>query len=149
MKLIFTNPSTPASKLIKLIDGGKYSHVGILTNNASAVAHATMAKGVIRQPLDVFVKLFPEHEVVSFTAPCEQQGEEWLLQQTGKPYDFGALWKFIFPCIELGEADKWYCSELAMATMLMSGIEIPQADNFGVHRLYGMAKALEALEALK
>lgn len=149
MKLIFTNPPTLAAKLIKLIDGGKHSHVGILTNNASIVTHATMAKGVIRQPLDVFVKLFPEHEIVSFTAPCEQQGEDWILQQVGKPYDFLALWKFIFPCIELGEADKWYCSELAMATMMMSGIEIPQADAFGVNRLYGMAKALEALKALK
>lgn len=128
---------------MKLVDGGKYSHVGIITNNV--VTHATMSKGVIRQPLSQFVSLFPTHEIVSFNTPSPLVGENWLLSQVGKGYDFKGMWKVVFPFLQAGDGDKWYCSELALATMLMSGIEIPLQDTFGVKRLYEMAKALQAV----
>jgi uncharacterized protein YycO len=149
MKIIFTHAYTVGGALIRFLDGGYWNHCGIITEDGMNVTHATMQKGVIRQPLWKLQQDFPRHTIIDVPVGEEDAAQAWLLQQVGKPYDFGALWGFILERGDWGDDAKWYCSEMALMALLLAGAEIKtaQGDNtFGVEDMFRAAIGLAGLE---
>jgi uncharacterized protein YycO len=150
MKIIFTHAYTIGGALIRFVDGGYWSHCGIITEDGMNVTHATMQKGVIRQSLTKLQLDFPNHTIIDVPVEDEDAAQAWLLQQVGKPYDFGALLGFVFDRgPDWSDDDKWYCSEMALMALLLAGAEIrvAQGDStFGVEQMFREAIRLAGLE---
>lgn len=150
MKIIFTHASTIGGALIRFVDGGYWSHCGIITEDGMNVIHATMQKGVIRQPLWKLQQDFPSHTIIDVPVEDEGAAQAWLLKQVGKPYDIWALLGFVFERgPDWSDDDNWYCSEMALMAFLLAGAEIrtAQGDNtFGVEDMFRTAIRLAGLE---
>ncbi len=134
--------------MIRFVDGGYWSHCGVISEDEAFVVHATMQHGVIRQPLWQLQMNFPKHVVIDVPVEDEGAAQAWLLKQVGKPYDFGALLGFIFERgPDWGDDDKWYCSEMALMAFLLAGADIRTTSNtFGVESMYRAATRIAGLE---
>jgi uncharacterized protein YycO len=147
MKIIFTHAYTISGAIIRLVDGGYWSHCGVVSEDESYVIHATAKKGVIRQPLGKMLLDFPNHTIIDIPVDDEGAAQAWLLQQVGKPYDYVALLGFIFERGDWGDDTKWYCSEMALMACLLAGAEIWTTSNtFGVEDMFRAAIRLAGLE---
>lgn len=61
-------------------------------------------------------------DIVEYDVPNVDVGLSWLRRQVGKKYDWpGAIGLALAPTRNWMEADKWFCFELAAATLVMSG----------------------------
>lgn len=134
MKLIYLTGRGPLSTIIRHIDGGRWSHVGII--DGDHVIEAVWTDGVRYRRLDSLMEDRPEHEILDVTLPNEAEALQWVRQQIGKPYDFTGV-------IGLGfgrnwqESSRWYCSELAVTAAVKGGLAAPvNVRRIGVEKSY-------------
>lgn len=129
MQFVFTHRWGLVPSVIRWIDGGPYSHCGVVyTSNEgqSRVIEATFDDGVRDRALSGLLFASSSHEILEIDVGGELQARMWALSQLNKPYDFGAL-----PAIAVrrvfGEAprwdakDRWYCAEHILATACEPG----------------------------
>lgn len=99
----------------------KFAHVDFLMSDGQLLG-AIPGKGVVlRSPT-------PEKELRSLVleAPVEN-GYKYALEQLGKPYDWGAILGLSspFPVQRNWLDDRlWYCSELAVASLMQAGLPL-------------------------
>ena len=116
------------SKLIRWQTRSEYSHIAMRLGDMSIV-EAWHKGGVIRSPatdpwrlhtpgtpVEVW-GLVPDMEFYAYAA------EQFLLRQIGKKYDFRAILKFLTKRRTRNNT-RWFCSELAVATMAIGGVEL-------------------------
>lgn len=107
MKVIFCTNNLPFSLLIKLVTWSQWHHCGVIVEEGGQdyVIHAKASKGVIKQPLESFIKDYPNNELRIIDGnPSDAYN---LL---GKSYDFGGAIGHYFST--WNDPDKWFCSEL-------------------------------------
>jgi hypothetical protein len=125
--ILFTRrPLNPVSWLIRWalpvsrFKWARASHSMIL--DGDHVIHATMLKGVVREPL---AQVMRGQVVVAqrhYHVPNAPHGLSWALGQVGATYDFkGALGLSITPDRRWREDDKWFCHEFCAAYLHACG----------------------------
>lgn len=118
MKLIYIAGEGLLGDAIRAIEGGRWSHVGLI--DGDHVIEAVWTDGVRFRRLDSLLESRPEHEILTIELPMEEAALEWIRSQISKPYDFGGA-------IGLGfnrnwQSDlRWYCSELVAAAAVKGG----------------------------
>lgn len=129
MKFVFVDRQGPINTVIRLVDGGPFSHCGVIyTDNRgqSRVIEATFEEGLRDRSLGSLLFATTHYEILDLPLPGELQARMWALSQVGKGYDFGAL-----PALALrmhfGTAPRWdakgrwYCAEHVLATCCSTG----------------------------
>ena len=113
MRVVFTRSWLPGSWLIRLMTFSKWSHVGLVLNDA--VVEATWPRVKVT-PIAEFMARHPDHEFRLIDG-----APEVVMQEIGKPYDVSGLFMLLNPWRDWKTDDKWFCSELiASATALFS-----------------------------
>lgn len=108
MKIIFGTDNQIGSLAIRLKTWSNWSHVGVVLNDD--VVEATASHGVVKSTLEDFKSRYPKHKIVNIHHKGDYQ--QRVLSQVGKPYDWGAIFKFMFRG-DWDDTDKWFCFELA------------------------------------
>jgi len=109
------NGDKPVSRLIRVFSP-RYNHISIRVGNTVYEAHAI--KGVTKTAYGSWKDKKSVVATMGFdvTASVQARVKEFLERQVGKKYDghgiFSFLWQYSKPV-----KGKWYCSELAMATL--------------------------------
>lgn len=105
MKVIFGSNRRPASLLIRLFTWSRYSHVGIVVNNA--VVESTFENGVSTVGIEEFKSRYTKWEI------AEIDGDQSLVSAyIGQGYDIGAIFGIFFRVRKWNDPGKWFCSEL-------------------------------------
>lgn len=93
-----------------------------LIKDGDYLIEASMEHGVRRVPAAVALKGLTVVEEVSYSVPDANAGLTWLRTQVGLPYDWaGAFGLALAPDRDWTESDKWFCFELAAATLVNAG----------------------------
>ena len=121
MKILFCRSRAPLSVLIRWMTWSSWSHVALVT--PEGVAYEATGKGVSKGPIAHLVSRYQTVEVQEVRIPAPDKVIAFLEAQLGKPYDFSALFGFMFRR-DWAENDKWFCSELVASALLDSGIAI-------------------------
>jgi len=116
-----------ASRLIKLICRGKYSHTAIILEDKKIV-EAWQGCNEVR----IIKSLSDGHKsgtkVDIYEIPCtglqERMFTEYLMRQVGKKYDFLGLVSFYFNKSKYNREDRWFCSELFVAACNFADIQL-------------------------
>lgn len=139
ISLIFIKSPGIGAFFIRLFTRSRWNHVAIVLNSSEVIE--AVGSGVRRRRMDTLMASRPEHEFVNVEVPNKQAGLDFLLAQVGKPYDYGAIWAFVFllgfPALAraatwlwsaLGgtprdwqEDSKWFCCELGESTIVQAG----------------------------
>lgn len=70
-----------------------------------------------------------KYRIDEIKLPNEDRAREFAEAQIGKPYDYTAVFAFLLPWRENWNANrKWFCSELAAATINHGGLQIARTD---------------------
>jgi uncharacterized protein YycO len=94
------------------------------------VIHATMLRGVVRDPIEFAMRRQVVVQRKDFDVPDAKAGLAMARRQVGKPYDFkGAFGLSIKPTRQWGSDDKWFCHELCAAYLHACGRRL--FDRFG------------------
>ena len=137
MKAIYVDSKGILSSAIKLLDGGEWSHVGII--DGDHVVEAVWHAGVRYRRLDSLMWDCPDHTIIDVPVPNEREGLLFAHTQIMKPYDFlgviGLPWNRTFQ-----EDDKWWCSELWTTTLIHAGVKFNLPANL---RKVGVQLSLE------
>ena len=122
MRFIFTTSDSLASKAIRAAEGGEPSHVGIVTPDGDVIDSTFRYGGVKVWGKDHWLSLDDRRVVsdITFNTPNDAAGYDWLYRQLHKPYDTLGLLGMAF-WRDMGEEDKWWCSEIALFTALNAG----------------------------
>lgn len=119
IRLAFFRGKGLISRLIRLQTRGRYSHVGVLTEEGYVIeawhiggvcfnAHLGMVHAE-NTPVDIY-------RVPGLTRGHNAEILQWLKQQCGKGYDYRSVARFISRREQSAEdRDRWFCSELVMA----------------------------------
>lgn len=108
MQIILGKNNKIGSFAIRLHTWSKWSHCGVIVNNE--VIEATMKGGVVKSTLSSFKERYPSHTIIEI--PHKGDYQKRLMEQLGKPYDWGAIFSFIFRG-NWDNDEKWFCFELA------------------------------------
>ena len=127
MRLLYVTSNSLPSRIIRGIDGGPASHVGIESPlRPGTVIDATFLHGGVRTwPASVWADL-DEHRLVreiDVPLPSEAAALKWAFDQVGKPYDWSALAGMAI-LRDWQDDRRWYCSELAIAACLAGGMSL-------------------------
>lgn len=117
IKLRFVTNESFISKLIRFFTWSKFSHIDYVFDNGSC--YSAMPNGVSFNDNDCYELIeYYELEVVN-----KIELEKFLYSQSGKPYDWKAIFGFIFRK-NWSSDDKWFCSELIAAAVEVGGIKL-------------------------
>ena len=119
LTILFCSSRDPISWAIRELTWSDWSHVGILEPNGKYVVEARYSE-VRRVPLAVFLA---DNDVVQpkqYRCDDLQSAIGFAWEQVGKPYDVKALFGFI-EHRDIASPDKWFCSELGIATLNAGG----------------------------
>lgn len=93
-----------------------------LIDAGGAVYEANMLHGVRCVPLDVAMKGLTVAKIIEYQVPNAMAGYAFASGQVGTPYDWpGALGLGLTPGRDWKQDDKWFCYELAAATLQAAG----------------------------
>jgi uncharacterized protein YycO len=107
-----------------------WAHCGIVTPEGTVI-EARAWRGVVETPLQDFERYATACIAVKRACPDPAAAIAFARQQIGKPYDWGAIFGFIFR--ERWERrDRWFCSELVEASFIAGGRRRFASD---VHRI--------------
>ena len=123
MKLIFVREPSLYGRVITFVDGGPWTHVGII--DGDEVIEAVINVGVRIRRLESLIRDRPIYQIVEITFPDlekETEAIHWARSQKGKPYDTWGVWGIGFGR-NWEDDSKWFCSELACETLLKAGKE--------------------------
>lgn len=140
MRVVFCTGQDLASRLVRQVDGGDFSHCGIVMPDDSVI-EATYHHGVRRRRLDTLLADKPSHILLSLALPDEGGAEAFVLAQVGKPYDWTGV-------VGIGldrnwqDPSAWWCSELVMAAAAAGGRRLA-----GNGRRVGVRLAYEVVSA--
>jgi hypothetical protein len=97
------------SRLVRLIDGGKYSHCEFIFSDGMSASASFLDGGVRFKKIDYT----PEHwDILDLPELLEQHAKQWFIDHEGEGYDiigtlrFLAIFKWLPDC-----PWKWFCSE--------------------------------------
>lgn len=83
---------------------------------------AAMLHGVRRSHTSIALKGLTVVDEVTYDVMDAEAGLAWARSQIGKPYDYhGAFGLALAPDRDWTEPDKWFCFELAAATLAKAG----------------------------
>lgn len=119
MKVILGTNNKIGSLLVRLHTWSNWSHCGVIVNG-DQVVEALASEGVVKNSLEDFKARYNVCKIIDI--PHEGDYQYKLLKQVGKPYDWGAILRFIFRG-DWDDTDKWFCFELAA---FASGIYNPK-----------------------
>lgn len=139
ISLVFVKSPGLAAFFIRLFTRSRWNHVAVAFNSSDVVE--AVGSGVRRRSLAGLLKDRPDHSIVQVQVPDRESGVRFLLDQVGKPYDYAAIWAFVFllgfPLVnavfswlwtafggkprDWQEDTKWFCCELAEATIVQAG----------------------------
>lgn len=108
MQIILGRNNKIGSLAIRLHNWSKWSHCGVIVNNE--VIEATASKGVVSSTIEDFKERYPTHKIIE--VPHKGDYQRKLKEQLGKPYDWGAIFKFVLRG-DWSDINKWFCFELA------------------------------------
>lgn len=128
MELLFTKARGLAGLGIRAFEGGTANHVAILDAASGVVIEATFLEGVHRVDYDWFLVHNHVVQSVNVHLPDEETALQFAQSQVGKKYDWTALVGFLM-WRDWSDTDRWYCSELAMATLLAGGLTLSDKHN--------------------
>lgn len=124
MILRFCRSNKIGSKIIRWLTGSDYSHVIPIVDGV--FFQAKMFDGVIVSGRQKAMEGQDEccDIDLGFTEEQDIKAIEFLQNQVGKPYDYGGA--AAIPLIKTEgwqSSNKWFCSEIAYAAMVMAGYE--------------------------
>lgn len=127
IKVVFTNtPISPISWIIRWalprtrFSLSKSSHCYMVFDNT--VYETLPFKGVMSRDISQIDKTDKIVNIVEYEVPNKEAGLQFLKSQLGKGYDLkGAFGIALTPDRNWEEDDKWFCYELAAATLKAAG----------------------------
>ena len=129
MKLIFVREPSLYGKVISLVDGGPWTHVGII--DGEEVIEAVINAGVRIRRLDSLIRDRPLYQIIEIDFGDTEEGRRaeaeaiaWVRSQEDKPYDVWGVWGVGFGR-NWEDDSKWFCSELVCETLVKAGKEFP------------------------
>lgn len=137
MKAIYVDSKGILSSIIKVLDHGEWSHVGIIKDDH--VIEAVWQDGVRYRRLDSLMRDCPDHTIIDVPVPNEEDGLNFAYSQIGKPYDFFGIVGLPFNRT-FQEDDKWWCSELWATSLIKAGVKFNLPANL---RKVGVQLSLE------
>lgn len=142
MRLLFSTSDALSSRLIRLIDGGEASHVGLVIDGNvwdSTWRHDGVRCWTLNQWLSMDGKRVIDD--ITIPLPDERGAAAWAEAQEGAPYDRTGLIGFGF-YRDWSEPSAWYCSEYALAAAQIGGLTMA-----GNHQRIGVRLLREIMAA--
>lgn len=103
------------SRVVRWVDGGKYSHCEILFSDGMSASSSFIDGGVRFKQIDYD----PEHwDFIDLPASMEPQAREWFEQHEGARYDLIGNLKFLLWFVPHSKS-RWFCSEAIAAALGM------------------------------
>lgn len=112
MKIILGRKWSISSLAIRLFTWSNWSHVAAILEDGNTIIESTAKEGVRLSTLSQFKKEYPDYLVVDL--PATKGWENRLRKHLYKPYDWAAIFDFVFRT-EWQSPSKWVCSELIAA----------------------------------
>jgi uncharacterized protein YycO len=133
MKVLFSASNKIGGYLIRLGTKSSWCHVDLLFDDGTLIG--ATGKGV--QKLTLQERLADKHifryRIDEIPLPYEESARLFAEQQVGKPYDYTAVFAFALPFRENWNQDnKWFCSELAAATIGRGGTQIAREEQWRI-----------------
>ena len=118
VKIRFTADRDFISWIIRVFTWSKFSHVDYVTSDGTLIG-CWPKGGVYRHSRQASEIVYAEFEVQS-----KEQFEKFILDQLGKPYDWGAIFGLVFRMGDLHSTNKWFCSELIAEAAAATGTKL-------------------------
>ena len=125
MKILMYRGKSIISKLIRFQTRSQYSHVAVQLEDTGSVIESWHKGGVRR-----IASAFHDHtigtpiDVYTIDATYDRDAvKQFLYNQVGKKYDFGAIARFLSRRHEFAD-NKWFCSELCLAAFEHGGLRL-------------------------
>ena len=128
MRIALYRDNTLINKLIRFFSRGKFNHASVELDDRTVI-EATLTSGVrrVKSLADKRSKgtLIDVYDV-PLTIEQKKIVEDFLLDQVGKPYDFWAIFGFVFYQSHEGRKSygKWFCSELVFAAFAKASVPL-------------------------
>jgi uncharacterized protein YycO len=129
MNVIFATDKKIWSVFIRWFTWSKYSHVALV--NGDKVIEATLAHGVRMTSLDNFLSRYKKTLMCDVTVVDEEKAWNFALKQICKPYDISAIIGLALRRKWTND-DKWFCSELVVASLYQGGVTLIRKDTYRV-----------------
>ena len=120
MKIISVSSHGIGAWLIKIFTFSKWNHTAIYYEDTGLVYDSTISTGVRKLPIDTYLKLYPNHDIVDIEVPDVEAAKAFSEKQVGKKYDTSAIFGLALQR-DWQEDDKWFCAEVAEATIATGG----------------------------
>ena len=147
MKVAFYRATRPGlsgiyNSLVRLYEGGPYSHCEIVFSNGDSASSSFMDHGV-RFCGDAYGHPrinFNNGKWDLFDLPdeLEQGAREWFKAHEGQAYDLRGNFRFLWPWFNRDSRNKWFCSEAVLAA-----VNVPEPWRFGVNATANLIKRLQ------
>lgn len=111
MKILFCRSHGFVSWAIRIFTWSRWGHVAVLAPDNMTVYEAVWPR-VHKTTLATLHKEEAVIQAVEMHLLRPEAAIQWLEQQVGKPYDWKALFGFVFHR-DWASPKKWFCSELA------------------------------------
>ena len=122
--VILASSSKIGGLLIRLFTWSRWSHAGIL--DGDKVIEAVASGGVRETSFAEFTERYKRGAVVFIPCPDSARVIAAARSQIGKPYDWSAIFGFVFRR-DWGKPNKWVCSELVAWSFERAGYPIFRA----------------------
>ena len=128
MRILFCRSNTFASWLIRKLTWSDWSHCVILEPDGVHTIEARWPEVRVATLTDVLLE-YEVVEIVAMPIANPQAAVSWAWNQVGKPYDWMALFGFIFrPKGDWTDPGKWFCAELVAMAWAHGGSPLVKAD---------------------
>lgn len=128
--------SSPLSWIVRWFTWSKYSHAGVVVDTSGSLDPARPKDmdlyeahefhGVRKRKLKGKWDLF---SVEGVTREKQAQVLDFFRKQSGKPYDWSAIFGFIFRT-NWDKEDKWFCSEIIVRAFYKADLPLLRTNNF-------------------
>lgn len=136
MQFIFTKTTSFVDRMIRLAEGGEWSHVACVLPTSQMAIEAKGISGVKLVKMDEIFHFSEDYAILQFEVPDPIAAFEYANTRVGKGYDFFAIPGLLFKK-NWGMSDRDYCSELSLNCALAAGAPIPEGRyRMGVKRLW-------------
>lgn len=130
MKLLLTTGSGFIHWAVRIFTWSQWSHIAVIAGDT--VIESVSGHGVREIPIQQAIAEATKHSVVEIPI-FDEETFLWLLRsQIGKPYDYAAIFGFMFRR-NWQEERKWFCSELPAWAAILSGSPVFRIE--AMHRI--------------
>lgn len=127
MRLIYVTSDSVTSRIIRGIDGGPASHVGVESplRPGDVFDSTFLHRGVRITPRDEWLRMDGRCLVreIDVALPNEAAALSWAVDQVGKPYDWTALFGMAI-LRDMEDPLRWYCSEYGICACMQGGMAL-------------------------